>query len=493
MKIKNLIVSCIAIVFIGLAQGAAVNPQMMVRNKSNWTIGLKDPFAPEAAPDIIIPPNDSRIFRQIPASFTFKTYGEFYGHVTRPKIINIGDELQKAKITSIPADHTLIITITTWMQAWYTEVSLQPTAAMEEVAAAEVAIFTSPDDFFPRLKEKKAGLKPNMSIPVIDEARYILNLPSNFQANQVDQVDNAKERELTRLNELLKKNPMQAEIINKAKIMVQNAAKTLIPRSTTELMAEFLDEALPLDELSTENIEYINTNLITNIESKTGIKFQYMRNPEGLDIMPESTFREQYLRGKLSGGKNSYSLKNHYLNKNESRYFNNPAVLRALVNEYKIHLMPTDDNLLPVTIKLLNAIKGNPKLQNLIGFLKIKPILTIHEMRHQENSSNIPGVPADYYNLPRIVIYVGGGKEPAQQALNEIYNLFKNETGMNKGPGFNEKVTSLIYFAQGNRDDKIGESSSYFEQPGLVYFKSNVTGSNEDYHLVNPSKTLHHE
>ena len=126
--------------------------------------------------------------------------------------------------------------------------------------------------------------------------------------------------------------------------------------------------------------------------------------------------------------------------------------LKNLSNGYKIHLMPKDNNFMAVTINLLKAMQKNHVLQQTISNIKIKPVF---EVDINGTKDTLYGLTKDdLLDVPKIVIYIYGGKADAQRALNEIYTIFKNEEGVNRSPKYNEKVTSLIYFAQGNRDDK---------------------------------------
>lgn len=161
--------------------------------------------------------------------------------------------------------------------------------------------------------------------------------------------------------------------------------------------------------------------------------------------------------------------------------------IAANVNLYKIHLMPKDEDIINATIALLDIIKNDPELQSLISQVKVKaamePLVKEYCVEHPLS---------EYYLLPKIIIYIAKGKDVAQRVLNKIYESFKNLEGINRKPGFNKKVTSFIYFAQGNRDDKL-QLPEYFnfqdphpENRG-VYFKSNVTGEEQEYRLINPA------
>jgi hypothetical protein len=151
-------------------------------------------------------------------------------------------------------------------------------------------------------------------------------------------------------------------------------------------------------------------------------------------------------------------------------------IIERAVQLYKIHLMPLDKDFKKVVLKLLRFIRGNEQLLRVISSLKVKPIL-------EGDLSLSPGVGV----LPKIVIYIGGGAADAQQALDILYREYHKQKGTGYGPSFNEQVTSFIYFAQGNRDEKM-IYPEYFEQPNMVYFLDNVTGKSENYHLRNPKK-----
>jgi hypothetical protein len=157
--------------------------------------------------------------------------------------------------------------------------------------------------------------------------------------------------------------------------------------------------------------------------------------------------------------------------KDKSLARSNPAA-KTLVKQYKIHLMPKENDIEKILIKLFKAFKTDNAL---LKIASTKILLALE--------SNLKEVGA-----PRIVLYITG-KNQAQLVLNKIYDLFKDDAGSNRAPKFNEKVTSLIYFAQGDRDFK-SSYNSFFEQPDLIYFKKGLTkddkGQDEDYYLENP-------
>lgn len=160
---------------------------------------------------------------------------------------------------------------------------------------------------------------------------------------------------------------------------------------------------------------------------------------------------------------------------------------KILTQRYKIHLMPKDKNFLHTIIKLCSVI-AKSELASLITNVKIKGILEANNM--------IINKLEDILELPKIIIYIDGGRDNAQKALNIIYEHFGSMEGLDRCPRYNQKITSLIYFAQGNAEDKDEKynqcgDSSYFEQPDRIYFRTDVTGENQDYHLIDPKKAAH--
>ena len=150
------------------------------------------------------------------------------------------------------------------------------------------------------------------------------------------------------------------------------------------------------------------------------------------------------------------------------------------LEDYKIHLMPKKEDLQSTIWKLLKQTEHDPELINLIADFKF--IKKFEKFDKNED-----------YNMAIIVIYATSGKTNAQRLLNKIYSLFKDQDGLNIKPRWNEKVTSLIYFAQGHGDQKITSRYSKFFEPGnykgngKIYFKPDVTGTYKDYHLINPA------
>jgi hypothetical protein len=190
---------------------------------------------------------------------------------------------------------------------------------------------------------------------------------------------------------------------------------------------------------------------------------------------------------KLEGGYwIAYNIYEHALEKKFFKGIHNDAPFKEIsprsAENYKIHLMPKKEDLCKTINLLLNATKNDPELQNLINQIK-----AIDDF---DTYINNPQADASY---ACIVIYPASGKQNAQRLLDKLYSMFKDQEGLNVTPRWNEKVTSLIYFAQGNADEKkLKEFQKFFEPGddqgnGRVYFKADATGVIEDYHLINPA------
>ncbi len=118
---------------------------------------------------------------------------------------------------------------------------------------------------------------------------------------------------------------------------------------------------------------------------------------------------------------------------------------RDTVKQYLIYLMPREDDLEDVVLRLAWLTRSNSELNNnILGF---KVICT-------------PSTYAAGKGTPKIVVYVGGGTQAAQSVLNVMYNAFCDfhERGLGYEPKFSDKITSFLYVAQGtNKDKKIWE------------------------------------
>ncbi|PKN03218.1 hypothetical protein CVU75_03355 [Candidatus Dependentiae bacterium HGW-Dependentiae-1] len=149
-----------------------------------------------------------------------------------------------------------------------------------------------------------------------------------------------------------------------------------------------------------------------------------------------------------------------------------------LVNMYKVHLMPRDEDLFAITDRLFQALKENPDISAAIPLLKY---MALKEADLQKSG------------VPKIVIYITQGKEAAQKVVNFIHTLFKDTHGCGLAPAYNEKISDLIFVTQGDRDRKNEiknrkDLDPIFEQPDMVYYVADFTGEQEDYHIKNPAK-----
>ncbi|HML19205.1 MAG TPA: hypothetical protein PKD74_01350 [Candidatus Dependentiae bacterium] len=197
---------------------------------------------------------------------------------------------------------------------------------------------------------------------------------------------------------------------------------------------------------------------------------------QSIDLCIGGDFAERYFNAESGAFRFGFNqdLKSFHRLKDVNKE-NARKIMKNLVSEYKIHLMPTDDRFIDAVIALSRAIKDDKDLRQVVHQVKIKPILEPLAL----------SAPA-YRALPKIIIYVYGTKDRIQRALNSIYAVFKDWQGVNRTPAFNEKVTSFIYFTQGDRTEKL-TYPEYFEEPDRIYFKADVTGRHEDYHLKNPA------
>ncbi len=146
-----------------------------------------------------------------------------------------------------------------------------------------------------------------------------------------------------------------------------------------------------------------------------------------------------------------------------------------LVKHYKIHLMP-QPSVDPSTIVkiLLDAYAKDEELKKLSQTFKIA----------QEPLPLSQG-----QVMPQVVIYSDWGKEATQELLNRIYRLFSAHPeikGSGVRPRFNVKVNDLIWVAQGNGDFKGEGYEKYYELPLKAYYRSNITGAEQNYHLKHP-------
>jgi hypothetical protein len=152
-------------------------------------------------------------------------------------------------------------------------------------------------------------------------------------------------------------------------------------------------------------------------------------------------------------------------------------IMSKLIADYKIHLMP-EGMMISEVITLFTAIQKNEKLRN-----------AINEVKFEVTDCDDESVKNEQYPYPKMVIYPASGKDKAQFVLNEIFRIFGQRKGLDVTPRFNAKITSLIYYAQGNGDEKTEENENFFESDKVVY-NATITGSSagpRGYYLENPA------
>jgi hypothetical protein len=144
-----------------------------------------------------------------------------------------------------------------------------------------------------------------------------------------------------------------------------------------------------------------------------------------------------------------------------------PEDMQKMVKVYKIHLMPQTKDINNTVARLMMS----EEIRNNVGEIKLKQELTADQA------------------FPILVLYACQGKDQAQKLLDMVCGLFKGKEGLNILPRYNKRVTSLIYFAQGNGDDKKDledqrKLNRYFTSDGVYYSrKINEAGNNPEYEL----------
>ena len=132
--------------------------------------------------------------------------------------------------------------------------------------------------------------------------------------------------------------------------------------------------------------------------------------------------------------------------------------------------MPVDAiDQIKILLQMDKAIKTDPELSSLITVFKI----LVHPYRQGD------------VIFPKVVIYAFG-KENTQRILNGIYQQFKDVPGLGFEPRYNAKVNDLIWVAQGDGDNKVDRYEAYYEMPGRVYYRPDITGKPQNYHLLHP-------
>lgn len=154
--------------------------------------------------------------------------------------------------------------------------------------------------------------------------------------------------------------------------------------------------------------------------------------------------------------------------------FDTQKMRTELASSYKIHLMPFDADIVNVMKSFLKRVSENEDLQRAVSHFKIHA--------HTDAIERLDGT---YF--PIMVIYCHASKDAAQYVLNEVYALFRHKQGLDITPRYNRKITSLIYYAQGDGDYKSEHYSDYYEA-GLVHYHPKFEGIIKDYWLRNPAE-----
>jgi len=160
-----------------------------------------------------------------------------------------------------------------------------------------------------------------------------------------------------------------------------------------------------------------------------------------------------------------------------------------LVNQYKIHLMPKSMNDLSLILKkFLAEIKIDSRLQTSLNAMKFKCKIDFTNIDSLKKSLTL----GKSEIMPVIVIYCAQDKELAEYLLNKLIALFHSIKGANLTPRYNKKITSLIYYAQGNGDDKMQEDLKEYYDKDLIFYAKDFegVGKNIDYELKIGSKNL---
>jgi len=147
-----------------------------------------------------------------------------------------------------------------------------------------------------------------------------------------------------------------------------------------------------------------------------------------------------------------------------------------MTQRYKIHLMPKPgmEYYWAVLIPLMKRLWEDTEFAQLVSKFKVANNLSLNMDKYKKV-------------LPKIVLYIHEGKKNAQKALDQIYAMFQQYEGLDITPRYNQRVTSLIYFAQGNGDDKQDEFAEYYEEPERIYYTSIILGKKKKkFHLKIP-------
>ncbi len=131
--------------------------------------------------------------------------------------------------------------------------------------------------------------------------------------------------------------------------------------------------------------------------------------------------------------------------------------INHLQNMYKIHIMPHNDDVLPIVTKIIQEYKNLPAEEQALLHLKFSKQMRLSmRLSQQVNFA---------FLMPRIVLYPMHEKRAAENILKWILNILQDYTGIGLYPRFNTRVNDLVYYIQGNADDRISPfGPSLFDQ-----------------------------
>ena len=139
-----------------------------------------------------------------------------------------------------------------------------------------------------------------------------------------------------------------------------------------------------------------------------------------------------------------------------------PDQINNAQNTYTIYLMPTRDQ---VANTIVTFFKEYNKLNS-----ENRHIRKIEFHGQLNTKINMPTDKGDVtYFVPRIIIYPVHDRESVEKTLNWLTRIFGNQAGLDLYPGFSEKVTSLIYYHQGEIPDRTNGTGIHAFNPNTGY------------------------
>jgi hypothetical protein len=156
-----------------------------------------------------------------------------------------------------------------------------------------------------------------------------------------------------------------------------------------------------------------------------------------------------------------------------------------LTNNYKIHLMPKEDEFETIILKIAKLFT-NAYFTHVVNSVKIFPLYPMQ----LEEIKNF-GPLANELVVPGIIMYADS-KKNAQGALNFLYKELAEFQGINVHPRFSAQITNLIYITQGDGDYKTDPLfQRFYEKPDKIYYNPITIGEPaKNYHLVYPNTDI---